>query len=361
MKKTKHLISKIMFSLVSLFVGGFLLKAPAPTQSADTFQTLIESKEPVIFTKQCGDNVTQILCDAIDSAKKDIFLSIYDLSAPAITTSLKKQVSARIPVCIHYQRISKNAEFSQSPYLTLGEHPPMHRKLMHQKTMAIDGELAWIGSANFTLASLEKSANLIIGLKSAEICHFIKTQTSGRCFINNQLIEYFSFDGGSSAALETVLHHIRSAKESIQVGMFALTLPQIIDELNAAQNCGVDVVILVDKGYKSFTVQQIKQLEHPSLSIYEKVTPYQLHHKFGIFDKKTLITGSVNWSENGFLINTEDMIVIENLTEKQQSKIQAIWEGLVRECALYYSPDQEEKEKDPLIIPFPPSEKKQAA
>lgn len=65
-----------MFSLVSLFVGGFLLKAPAPTQSADTFQTLIESKEPVIFTKQCGDNVTQILCDAIDSAKK-IFFSVF--------------------------------------------------------------------------------------------------------------------------------------------------------------------------------------------------------------------------------------------------------------------------------------------
>ena len=360
MKKTKHLISKITFSLASLFIGGCLLKAPAPTQSADTFQTFIESNEPVIFAKQCGDNVTQVLCDAIDSAKKNIFLSIYDLSAPAITASLKKQVSAQIPICIHYQRISKNADFSESPYLTLVEHPPVGRKLMHQKTLSIDEETAWLGSANFTLASLEKSANLIIGLNSPELCHFIKTQTSGRCSIDQQHIEYFSINEGNSLALDRVLHHIRSAKESIQVGMFALTLPQIIVELNAAQNRGVDVMILVDKGFKSFTVQQIKQLEHPSLSIYEKVTPYQLHHKFGIFDKTTLITGSVNWSDNGFLLNTEEMIIIDNLTEKQQQKMQAIWEGLVKECALYYSPDQE-KENDPLIIPFPPNEGKQAA
>lgn len=360
MKKTKHLIYKITVSLASLFIGGCLLKAPAPNPSADTFQTFLESQEPVIFAKQCGDNVTQVLCDAINSAQKEIFLSIYDLSIPAITTSLKKQVTAQIPVCIHYQRIAKNADFSPSPYLTLVEHPPVGRKLMHQKTMAIDGETAWLGSANFTLASLEKSANLIIGLKSPELCHFIKTQTSGRCSINNQPIEYFSLDEGNSSALDKVLHHIRAAKESIQIGMFALTLPQIIGELNSAQNRGVDVEILVDRGFKSFLVQQIKQLENPSLSIYEKVTPYQLHHKFGIFDKKTLITGSVNWSENGFLLNTEDMIVIENLTERQQRKLQDIWDGLVKECALYYSPGREE-EQPPLIIPFPPSEKKQAA
>ncbi|AAF39218.1 phosphatidylserine/phosphatidylglycerophosphate/cardiolipin synthase family protein [Chlamydia muridarum str. Nigg] len=359
MKKTKQLISKITFSLISLFIGGYLLKAPPPNQSSDTFQTFIESNEPIIFSKQCGDNITQVLCDAINSAKKDIFLSIYDLSSSAIISELKKQEESQIPLCIHYQRISKSTNFSPSPQLTLVEHPPVKNKLMHQKTMAIDGKTAWIASANLTFTSLEKSANLVIGLKSPELCHFIKTQTSGICCINNQPIEYFSLNEGNSAALEKVLQHIRSAKESIQIGMFALTLPQIIKELNNAQNRGVDVVILVDKGFKSLTLKQIQQLEHPSLSIYEKVTPYQLHHKFGIFDKKTLITGSVNWSEKGFFLNTEDMIVIENLTEKQQCKIQAIWDGLIEECTLYYSPDQQEQ--NPIIIPFPTNNENQAA
>ncbi|WP_375793353.1 phospholipase D-like domain-containing protein [Chlamydia sp. 12-01] len=340
MKKKTNSKLKIILTLVSILLFCVLTKSPTP----DTFQTFIASQEPIIYSKQCGDNSLKVLCDAIDSAEKNIFLRIYRLSAPEIFTSLANQANAKRDVAIHYEKIAKIQEFPKNKYVTLVEHPAEGRKLMHQKALAIDDKQAWLGSANYTHASFLQDSNLIIGLKSKELCQYIKEESCGNCVIYGQHAQYFSLPGDQGKALSAVLQTLRTAQKTIRVAMFALTYPPVFRELNEAKKRGVDVKILIDKDFKKLSIRQIQALKDSNLTLHTKTTRYRLHHKFAVVDQKTLIAGSVNWSEAGFCINSEDMLILNNLTNKQVKKLDKIWRDLEKQSTLFY-PISNENEK----------------
>lgn len=337
-KKTKSKL-KIALTLGTILLFGFLTKSQPP----DTFQTFLALREPVIYSKQCGDNSIKVLCDAIDSAKESLFLRIYRLTAPEIVKSLANQAKSQRHVVIHYEKMTKVEEFPQNANVSLVNHPCKERKLMHKKSLAIDDKYAWLGSANYTRVSFLDDSNLIIGLKSKELCQYIKNESSGECVIQGQKVQYFSLPGDGGKALSAVLHTLRTAKKTIRLAMFALTYPPIFEELNAAQKRGVDVKILIDKDFEKLSIARLQALIDPKLKLYTKTTRHRLHHKFAIIDQSTLITGSVNWSISGFCSNTEDMLILDNLTKKQMNKLNRIWKDLEKQSTLSYPPMRKEK------------------
>lgn len=333
MKRKIQPILKFSLLFAAILGFGYFARAPRP----NTFSTFQQASEPVIYSKQCNDNPLKVLAEAISSANKSLFLRIYNLSAPELLSPFIEQAKSGKSVTIHYQMLKDKELFPSSPQVSLVEHPREGRKLMHQKALAIDDAYAWLGSANYTHESLLFDSNLIIGCKSPELCDFIKNQASGSCVIQGQQAEYFSILGDNKNALEALLNTLRSAKKTIQVAMFALSDRSVIQELDAAQKRGIQVDILVDQGFSQFCIKQIQAIKDSHLSVYEKVTPNKLHHKLGIIDANIMITGSVNWSTDGFALNTEDMIILHDLTPSQLSKLNCIWNNLRKQCKLVYS------------------------
>ncbi|WP_366223817.1 phospholipase D-like domain-containing protein [Chlamydia buteonis] len=333
LKKTK-LKLKIAITLGIILLFGVLTKSQPP----DTFQTFLALREPVIYSKQCGDNSLKVICDAIDSAKESLFLRIYRLSAPEVIKSLANQANSQCNVAIHYEKMAKVQEFPKNHNVTLVNHPKEERKLMHQKALAIDDKHTWLGSANYTHVSFLEDSNLIIGLKSKELCQHIKNESSGECVIQGQKAQYFSLPGDQGKALSAVLQTIRTAKKTIRIAMFALTYLPIFNELDEAQKRGVKVKILIDKDFKKLSTTRLQTLKDSKLTLYTKTTRHRLHHKFAVIDQNTLITGSVNWSESGFCSNSEDMLILNNLTKKQINKLNRIWKDLEKQSTLSYPP-----------------------
>lgn len=89
-------------------------------------------REPVIYSKQCGDNPLQVLCDAIDSTKESLFLRIYRLTSPEIMKSLANQAKSQRNVVIHYEKMKNVEEFPKNAHVSLVNHPSLERKLMHK-------------------------------------------------------------------------------------------------------------------------------------------------------------------------------------------------------------------------------------
>lgn len=108
--------------------------------------------------------------------------------------------------------------------------------------------------------------------------------------------------------------------------------------------------ILVDKDFAKLSITQLQALIDSKLKLYTKTTRHRLHHKFAIIDQNILITGSVNWSMSGFCSNTEDMLILDNLTKKQLNKLNRIWEDLEKQSALSYPPI---RDKEVEIIKLP--------
>ncbi len=108
---------------------------------------------------------------------------------------------------------------------------------------------------------------------------------------------YFSPKGGTQ---RTILDAIAGAASTIDVAMYSFTVDAIADALMAARNRGVRVRIIVDRGQAGGQGAEADLLLDNGMNL-KKVDPPSsglMHHKLAIFDGKTLLTGSYNWSAN---------------------------------------------------------------
>ncbi len=88
--------------------------------------------------------------------------------------------------------------------------------------------------------------------------------------------------------------YITNAKESIDIAMYNLSYRKLVDLLNEASNRGIKVKIFYYKKKADLDerIETVKVLD-------------KLHTKLAIIDKKIVIFGSANWTDETFKDNYE--------------------------------------------------------
>jgi phosphatidylserine/phosphatidylglycerophosphate/cardiolipin synthase-like enzyme len=127
-------------------------------------------------------------------------------------------------------------------------------------------------------------------------------------------IEYaFSPDKGAEAL---VLEVINSAQSEVRVMAYSITSASIVSALLNARKRGVVVALVVD--HKSNISQDASGKARAALSALANagchvrtVSAYQIHHdKVIIVDRKTVETGSFNFSKAAATKNSENVLVV---------------------------------------------------
>jgi phosphatidylserine/phosphatidylglycerophosphate/cardiolipin synthase-like enzyme len=121
-------------------------------------------------------------------------------------------------------------------------------------------------------------------------------------------------DNGLAAA-DLLAAHIRSARKSIDVAMYLLVAPALVEALAETAAAGqVPVRLLVDAG----------MLDGDSRPILDKLAAagveirwlgsekFSMHLKSMVVDQTRVWTGSANWSQAGFALNVEDLLLFES-------------------------------------------------
>lgn len=121
-------------------------------------------------------------------------------------------------------------------------------------------------------------------------------------------------DNGQTAA-ELIRAHIQSARKRIDVAMYLLVAPALVDALaQKAAEGEVPVRLLVDSG----------MLDASSRSVLETLAAagaqirwlgsehFSMHLKALVLDETQVWTGSANWSQSAFAHNAEDLVLIES-------------------------------------------------
>lgn len=262
------------------------------------------------------------------------------MSDPDIIKSLSK-IATKHKTIVHYQHCKEDGTLKKSPHATLVAYPKKARRLMHQKVLAVDEKYGWVGTANYTTTSLHKDTNVLIGCKSPELSQCIIQNISGSFTIGHQPAQYFSLPKDKRSLLQTLFQRIQSAQKTIQVAMWGLTHILTMRELQQAQQRGVRVEVVIDNYSKRLCLKRLKQ-NGCTFPVYCKATPFKLHCKICVIDHATLMIGSVNWSQNGFILNSENLLILDKLTPKQKEKLEEIW------CAI-------RSQSAPIAINPPPS------
>ncbi|MGB2926454.1 MAG: phospholipase D-like domain-containing protein [Limnothrix sp.] len=233
--------------------------------------------------------------------------------------------------------------------------------LMHHKFMVVDGERVITGSANWTLsgihgdfANLETRGNanhLLVIEDQAIAAHFTaefeemwtgrkfgvqKIQDAPQSFRvgESQVTIQFSpfsksqpWENTSNGLIGATLNQ---AQKSVDLALFVFSEQKIANILEKEADERTKIQALIDP---SFAFREYSDgLDMLGVNLKEKCDPFnrpwrspirsvgtpklaqgdKLHHKFGIVDGATVITGSHNWSASANFQNDEVLLVIES-------------------------------------------------
>lgn len=120
----------------------------------------------------------------------------------------------------------------------------------------------------------------------------------------------FSPNGESE---HTLIDLFNSAKESIYLAMYAFTNPKLANSIIEAKKRGVIVVVVMDKGQTRRNQLKIKRkMERNKIEVHLRGGKYHyMHHKFVIVDRKTVASGSYNYTIDGQHSNDENLLFVE--------------------------------------------------
>ncbi|MDX2230689.1 MAG: phospholipase D-like domain-containing protein [Leptolyngbyaceae cyanobacterium bins.349] len=242
--------------------------------------------------------------------------------------------------------------------------------LMHHKFLVVDGQTVVVTSANLTTSDVHGdfqsqhsrgNANNLLKLASPELAGLFTQEfnymwgdgPAGKpdsrfgvkkpfrpaqsVRVGSTLVEVqfsptsqaIAWDQSSNGLISKTLV---SATRSIQMALFVFSDQPLVDRLDRVRLRGVEIKALIDPGfaYRSYS----EALDMMGISLMDdcrletsnrpwkpaiatvgvpRLTPGDLlHHKFGVVDQQTVVTGSHNWTAAANTGNDETVLVIHN-------------------------------------------------
>lgn len=144
--------------------------------------------------------------------------------------------------------------------------------------------------------------------------------------------------------MNRVVEIIDNAQHTIDLSMYIFTMVDIAESFFRAHKRGVKIRIICDESMVYSSGSQIMDLNKVGIPVrFQTSASMLMHHKFCICDghtnldifkmskKKTipiLITGSANWTFQGFASNWDNLIVTSNrvLVKEFESEFERTWE-----------------------------------
>ena len=116
----------------------------------------------------------------------------------------------------------------------------------------------------------------------------------------------FSEESDAAAKLAGLF---RTARRHVDVCVFTITDDRVSDAILEAHRRGVAVRIVTDDDKAGDRGSDVDRLRRGGIPVRTDRSEYHMHHKFAVFDRKTLVTGSYNWTRGASRYNAENFVV----------------------------------------------------
>lgn len=126
-----------------------------------------------------------------------------------------------------------------------------------------------------------------------------------------------------------IARRIEQARTSVDVCVFTITDNVLADALIAAHGRGVALRVLTDNEKAEDEGSDIVRLGRAGVPVRVDRSPYHMHHKFALFDRALLLTGSYNWTRGAARDNAENFIITPDprLLAEFTAQFERLWEA----------------------------------
>ena len=118
----------------------------------------------------------------------------------------------------------------------------------------------------------------------------------------------FSPDGGCE---DRIIEEIDRAKKAIRVQMYFFTSKPIAEALIEAKKRGVKVTVILDSSQQKMTYGRFRVLRRAGISVYFDGEHATANNKIILIDRRTVITGSYNFTKAAEEKNAENVLIIK--------------------------------------------------
>jgi phosphatidylserine/phosphatidylglycerophosphate/cardiolipin synthase-like enzyme len=136
---------------------------------------------------------------------------------------------------------------------------------------------------------------------------------------------------------QVIIGYIKSAKKTIDMAIYNLSLDGIHNALSEAKKNGVKIRVLCDRGEAQTKNSQILDMISEGFDIRYGSQKGLMHNKFTVVDGTWVETGSYNYSYSATNLNAENQIYLNdnNVVSRYTSDFENVWgSGLPTDTAL---------------------------
>jgi phosphatidylserine/phosphatidylglycerophosphate/cardiolipin synthase-like enzyme len=302
----------------------------------DWWQVYFTDPQHVSDPDNLVGSIPEKLIDYINNAKRTIHIASFEFNltpvAEALIAAHKRGVQVRWMTDDEYG-IEADEEDGHGQFAMLKDAGIELRDdgrgaLMHNKFWIFDGQIVWTGSTNITENGAFRNNNNVIVLRSPKVAEIYEREfdelwagESGPRSPSTVDDQSVVVDGTPIQVLfaaedevaSRLVPLIESAQESIRFMAFSFTHEAIGDAVLARAEAGVDVMGIFETRASETEYSELPLLYCGGVPVRQDGNPRTFHHKVFVIDEKTLVTGSLNFSDNADESNDENVVVITNV------------------------------------------------
>ena len=282
------------------------------------------------------------------TARQGVDVAAFELNAPAIVDALI-QLDAqgkRIRV------VTDSDHEDQRSIRRLRRHgvsvvTDKRRGFMHNKFVIIDDSVVWTGSMNLTSNGVYCNHNNFVRFAHApqlmdnyraEMDEMYEKRMFGPKSPRNTPYPQFTFQQAKiqnifapeTSALPPIARALATAQQEIAIMAFSFTSRPLGETVLGRAERGVQVRALFEEmGAENETSYfvQLQRDRYPNVLVKKATSSGIMHHKVVIIDRRTVIFGSYNFTDNADKRNDENVLIIEDsdLAQAFLAEFEKLW------------------------------------
>lgn len=112
--------------------------------------------------------------------------------------------------------------------------------------------------------------------------------------------------------LDRIVQSLEEADAQVDICVFTITDDRIARQILAAKARGVSIRVITDNEKSLDRGSDIARLEEAGIDVRIDETEHHMHHKFAVFDRRLVLTGSYNWTRSAADFNLENIVLTDH-------------------------------------------------
>lgn len=280
-------------------------------------------------------SLAEVLIGYIEQATQSIHIAAFEFNLTPVAEALVRARQRGVEVLwvtddehgLEADEEEGHGQFAQLQAAGIEVRDDGRSALMHNKFWIFDGQVVWTGSTNITQNGMFRNNNNVIVIRSSRVAAIFEREfqemwagefgpssssTLGQQTATIDGVPVQVLFAAEDEAITRLIDLIEAAQRSIHFMAFSFTHDALGAAMMARAEAGVTVSGIFETRGSETEFSELGALFCAGYPVRQDGNPGTFHHKVIVIDGQTVVTGSLNFSDNANDSNDENVVILSD-------------------------------------------------